>query len=185
MDVFGSRRVLIMDRTSHQPAAIPIAEGVYAITTAGRASHLAYHITVPELGEVQRDLGINEKGSYVLSVKNPTASGPANATLEKGADYPKEVMDKFHGLRWTPLEPVHLEYENTQLLLIGEGMGSTGKATELQQKDKENDTERPEEEIEKLEDENAHRVKHLDGDDAIFADLGLSSQEYPKTQTTW
>lgn len=51
--------------TSVTPAATPFAEGIYAITSTGRESHLAYHITVPEqIGEVQKELGVHEKGSF-------------------------------------------------------------------------------------------------------------------------
>ena len=77
--------------TSHTPAMTPVAEGVYAITSTGRESHLAYIINIPtELGELQKDIGIRESGSFITSAKNPEASAPANASLPKGADYPKE-----------------------------------------------------------------------------------------------
>jgi hypothetical protein len=55
--------------TRHTQAATPIAEGVYTISSTGRESHLAYHITLPDLGEVQKDIGLNEKGSYIVSAK--------------------------------------------------------------------------------------------------------------------
>ncbi len=141
-------------RTRHTPPATPIAEGVYAITSTGRESHLAYHITIPKpLGEVQNGLGINEKGSYVVTVKNPTVSAPRNVSLPKGADYPEHIMKKFRGLRWITLEPELLDYENTQFLLIGEGTGYD-KATEEQDEDKKDgNKETPAEEMEKLEDE--------------------------------
>ena len=75
----------------HTPAATPVAEGVYAITTTGRESHLAYIITIPsELSEVQRDVGLRERGSFVTSLKNPQYPGPANTNLPKGPDYPEE-----------------------------------------------------------------------------------------------
>ena len=58
--------------TRRLPATTPIAEGVYAITTTGRTSHLAYIITIPsQLGEVQKDMGIQARGSFVTSLKNP------------------------------------------------------------------------------------------------------------------
>lgn len=133
----------------------PLAEGVYAITSTGRDSHLVYHITVPDpLGEVQKDVGLNEKGSYAVSAKNPTVSAPGNVSLPKGADYPESIMKKFRGLRWMPLEPELLDYENTQFLIIGEGMGNIDTATEESAKDKKDDSkETPAEELEKLEDE--------------------------------
>ena len=42
--------------TSHTPAAAPFAEGVYVITSTGRESHLAYQITYPEIGEIQKEV---------------------------------------------------------------------------------------------------------------------------------
>lgn len=63
-------------------------------------------------------------------------------------------MRKFRGLRWIPLEPELLDYDNTQILIIGEGMGSVEKATEEQEGDaKDSKKEAPVEEMEKLEDE--------------------------------
>jgi hypothetical protein len=68
------------------------AEGVYAITrTEDRSTHLAYAITIPsDIGEVQEDLGLRPQGSFIFSVKNPERSGPANASLPQGPDFPKE-----------------------------------------------------------------------------------------------
>lgn len=85
-----------------------------------------------------------------------------------------------------PLEPELLNYENTQFLIIGEGLGDTGRATEEMSKDKKDDEkEKPEEELEKLGEEDHDRVEGLKEDDPVFADLGLSTKEYPKLQTTW
>ncbi|KAH6677365.1 hypothetical protein B0J14DRAFT_560153 [Halenospora varia] len=173
--------------TRNIPAATPSAEGIYAITSTGRESHLAYHVTVPkEIGEVQKGLGINSKGSFVVSTKNPEAPGPANATFSNPAKYPEDVQKKFGGLRWMPTEPEHFDYEATQFLVIGEGMGELGRAVEEMGKDKKDgEKEKPVEEIEKLEEEDHARVEGLKEDDPVFADLGLSSKEYHHLQTTW
>ncbi|CZT00173.1 uncharacterized protein RCO7_08402 [Rhynchosporium graminicola] len=173
--------------SGHTPSATPFAEGIYAITSTGRESHLAYLLTVPSsIGEVQKELGLNEKGSFVVSAKNPNAPGPANATLDNPADYPEEIQKKFRDLRWMPLEPALLAYQNTQFLLIGEGMGDVDNAVQEMKKDAKDDEKvKPVEELEKLEEEDHDRVEHLEGDDPIFADLGLSSKEYDTLQTTW
>ena len=172
--------------TRHTPPVTPIGEGVYAITTTGRESHLAYLLTIPsELGEVQEDMGIRTKGSFILSVKNPTASGPANASLPKGPEYSKEIMEEFRGLRWMPAAPKHLDYPNAQFLLIGEGQEDVSKALEPSTKDVKHGKEEPEKEMEKLEHEDEVRAEHLSGDDTIFEDLGISQKGYPKLQTTW
>lgn len=187
--------------TSHIPPATPLAEGVYAITSTGRESHLAYIITVPgELGEVQKDLGLKERGSFVTSVKNPTAPAPSNASLPQGPEYPKELLDEFSGLRWKPVEPKFLDYANTQFLVIGESYET---AIEQRPKEERKGNGLPSDGMEKLEGEDEIRVKHLKGikasqkfecciqtdnfpgDDAVFADLGITSKEYPKVPTTW
>ncbi|KAL8711079.1 MAG: hypothetical protein Q9220_004460 [cf. Caloplaca sp. 1 TL-2023] len=75
----------------HTPAAAPIGEGVYAITSTGRETHLAYILTIPsEISEVQDGIGLRQRGSYLTSAKNPESSAPANASLPKSAEYPKE-----------------------------------------------------------------------------------------------
>jgi len=155
--------------TRHTPAVAPIGEGVYAITeSGGNTSHLAYMITIPkELGEVQQDMGLRERGSFVTSLKNPTVSGPANANLPKGADFSKEIMEEFRGRGWMELRAEHLNYENAQFLLIGEGEDKFGGAVEATKKDEKAGKETPQEEMEKLEKEDAMRVEHLRGKDAF------------------
>lgn len=77
--------------TRHTPAPTPFGEGVYAITTTGRESHLAYILTLPEKpGDLQEEMGVKEKGSFIISSKNPNYEGPANAQLPEGPKYPKE-----------------------------------------------------------------------------------------------
>lgn len=79
--------------TRHTPAATPIGEGVYAITTTGRESHLAYILTIPQkLGEVQNALNVKEQGSFIISTKNPKYPAPASARLPKGPEYPKKYV---------------------------------------------------------------------------------------------
>ncbi|MCJ1378058.1 hypothetical protein MMC17_001154 [Xylographa soralifera] len=172
--------------TRHTPAATPVAEGVYAITTTGRESHLAYIVTIPsELSEVQRDVGLSERGSFVTSIKNPQYPGPANTNLPQGPEFPQELLDEFRSLRWMPLQPKFLDYKNCQILLIGSGTGDLSKATDQTGGDAKTDEDTPLEEMEKLEHEDEIRVEHLKGDDSVFEDLGLSSKEYSKIPTTW
>lgn len=153
--------------TSHSPPATPVAEGVYAITTTGRESHFAYMITIPaQLGEVQKDVGIKEQGSFVVSAKNPKAPGPANASLGKDPGYPQEIQDEFRGLRWMPLQPKLLDYVNTQFLLIGES-GGIDSALEGLPRDEKKGLSPPKDEIEKLEGEDEIRVNQLDGESTL------------------
>ncbi|KAL2210975.1 hypothetical protein CC79DRAFT_1395165 [Sarocladium strictum] len=161
----------------HTPAATPVGEGVYALTSTGRESHLAYILTLPEkLDQVQKDLGLNDKGSFILSTKNPEYPGPANAQLPEGPGFSKKYR------RWMPSEAEHLDYPNAQILLVGESSGIDN-AVESQEKDKKD----PEEVLEHLEEEDLKRMKHLGGDDsaAIFKDLEVKAKDYPKLQTTF
>lgn len=91
----GAESVTKTRGTRVEPAAVPAAEGVYVITTTGRESHLAYVTTLPAagdggMGDVQRDLGIKERGSFIVSTKNPEFPGPANARLSQGPEFSKE-----------------------------------------------------------------------------------------------
>uniref|UniRef100_A0A8H7K3W8 Uncharacterized protein n=1 Tax=Bionectria ochroleuca TaxID=29856 RepID=A0A8H7K3W8_BIOOC len=173
--------------TRHTPAATPVGEGVYALTTTGRESHLAYMLTIPEkLDSAQKDLGIKEKGSFIISTKNPNYGGPANARLPKNPKFPTEVIDEFRSLRWLPSKPIHLEYPNAQLLLVGESSGIE-KALEPQEKDDENGAQKPEEFIESLAEEDLQRMRHLTGQqsESIYADLQAQAEGYPRLKTTF
>ncbi|PWI72229.1 hypothetical protein PCL_10852 [Purpureocillium lilacinum] len=173
--------------TRHTPAATPVGEGVYAITTTGRESHLAYMTTLPkELGEVQKKLGIKDQGSFILSTKNPEYPGPANARLPKGPEFPKKLQEEFRSLRWMPSRPNHLDYVNAQVLLVGESSG-IDKAVEQQKEDEKDGAEEPMEALEHLEDEDLNRMSDLAGDQSasIFADLHAQAKDYPSIQTTF
>ncbi|KIW69171.1 hypothetical protein PV04_05064 [Phialophora macrospora] len=169
--------------TKHTAPVTPLAEGVYAITSTGRESHLAYIINIPaELGEVQKDFGLKPRGSFVVSVKNPEQPPTGQQNVPSGPHYPQEIVDEFRGLRWKPLEPKYLNYDHAQFLMIG---GDFEKATEQRPKDERENNAPPEQELEKLEGEDEIRVKHLKGDDAIFSDLHVTSKDMPEIRTTW
>ncbi|KAM0254003.1 hypothetical protein ACHAQJ_006973 [Trichoderma viride] len=173
--------------TRHTPAATPIGEGVYAITTTGRESHLVYMTTIPEkLGEVQKDLGLKEQGSFIISTKNPKYPAPASARLPKGPEYPKKIHEEFRDLRWIPSQPHHLDYDNAQILLIGESSGIK-KALEPQEEDEKAHKEEPLEVMEELEEQDLKRMRHMPGDRSasIYADLKAHAEDYPKLQTTF
>ncbi|KAK2803200.1 hypothetical protein FQN50_007067 [Emmonsiellopsis sp. PD_5] len=157
--------------TRYTPAATPVAEGVYAITKRDRASHLVYHLTIPkEISDVQKDVGLKARGSFIASAKNPKFPGTAN--LPKAPEYPEEVKEQFGDLRWVPLEPQFIDYPSAQFLLIG------GTHREL-------GTEEAGEEVETLEHENEVRAAPLSDDDTIYEDLGMSGKNYPNVATTW
>jgi hypothetical protein len=145
------------DRTI--PSVTPVAEGVYAITTtgsgSGQTSHLAYHITVPDvLGHVQESIGLCKAGSFIMNVKNPRepvgVSG-INPGLKVQAQYPEEMLDKMRELRWVPLAPEMLDYPNAQILMIGGSQGEMSKAMQEADVDKEEGKQEPGSQLEDLE----------------------------------
>ncbi|KGO74579.1 hypothetical protein PITC_002240 [Penicillium italicum] len=169
----------------HTEEARPYAEGVYAITSTQRASHLAYILTIPaELGDVQEDFGLQPRGSWIVQSKSPKFAGPPVGQLPKGPEYPQSVLDKFEDLRWVPLQPEFLDYPNSQFLMIGEAQNDLGKAA-FAMGGKQPHEEEPGQELEKLSDENEHRVDALKGDDTVYEDLGYHAKNYPKVPTTW
>ncbi|KAJ5306184.1 hypothetical protein N7508_005199 [Penicillium antarcticum] len=169
----------------HTEEATPYAEGVYAITSTPRASHLAYILTIPaELGAVQEEFGLYERGSWLVQSKNPKYPGPPIGQLPKDPEYPQSVLEKFGDLRWVPLKPEFLDYSNAQFLMIGAAQNTLGKAA-TSQGEKSPHEEEPGEELEKLEGENEERIHALQGDATVYQDLGYDAKSYPKMPTTW
>ncbi|RJP76936.1 MAG: hypothetical protein C4524_09310 [Candidatus Zixiibacteriota bacterium] len=106
-----------------RPAARPAGEGVYALVQHGDHTHLAYVLELPDdLGEVQKALNIEDRGSYIFSVKNPEKGSPPSAGLneEEKADLPENLQKKFHNRRFVAVSPPEfLDHEKTEILLIG------------------------------------------------------------------
>ncbi|KAL4996360.1 hypothetical protein BDV10DRAFT_187152 [Aspergillus recurvatus] len=173
--------------TREIPEAKPYAEGVYAMTSTKRATHIVYHITLPEKpGKIQEDFGLSERGSWLVQSKNPKFPSPPSARLPKEPEYPESILMKFGDLRWIPAEPELLDYPNAQFLMVGSAVGDLGKAATAEEGDKRPEEEQPEEELSKMEEENEERVESLGGDHAIYKDLGYHAQEkYSKLETTW
>ncbi|HET6800152.1 MAG TPA: DUF2795 domain-containing protein [Nitrososphaeraceae archaeon] len=103
-------------------AAAPAGEGKYKIVKHDNHTELAYLLELPEIpGPTQREFEIKKEASYIISVKNPEVNITGFATVsEKKPEYPKHIKEKFGDKRWISIEnPQLLNYENTQVLLIG------------------------------------------------------------------
>jgi hypothetical protein len=105
-------------------AATPTGEGKYVIVKHDNHTELAYILELPEIpGPTQREFKIKKEASYIISIKNPDVKVPGFAAFsseDKKPDYPKHLKEKFGDRRWINVEdPELLNYENTQLLLIG------------------------------------------------------------------
>src|SRR5207248_8996655 len=73
-------------------------------------------------GPTQKEFEIKKEASYIISVKNPEIKVPGFAAFseDKKPEYSKHLMEKFGDRRWINVEDQELlNYENTQLLLIG------------------------------------------------------------------
>jgi len=104
-------------------AAAPAGEGKYSIVKHDGHTELAYLLELPEIpGPTQREFEIRKEASYIISVKNPEIKVPGFAAFseDKKPAYSKHLMEMFGDRRWISVEdPELLNYENTQLLLIG------------------------------------------------------------------
>ena len=96
------------------------------------------------------------------------------------------MLDEFRSLRWLPSKPDHLDYVNSQILLIGESSG-LDKAVQPQKEDEEEGKEKPIEVLEHLEEEDLKPMRRLPGDQSasIFTDLQARAKDYPKLKTTF
>jgi hypothetical protein len=103
-------------------AAAPAGEGKYSIVKHDNHTELAYVLELPEKpGPTQKEFEIKKEASYIVSVKNPDIQTPGFKAFEKRKpDYPANIKQKFGDKRWINVEdPELLNYENTQLLMIG------------------------------------------------------------------
>ena len=111
-------------------AAIPAGEGKYAIVKHDNHTELAYVLELPKVpGPVQKEFGIKKEASYIISVKNPNIEIPGFAVFEKRKPkYPAKIKEAFGDRRWINVEnPDIVNYENTQVLLIGAKQGNVEK----------------------------------------------------------
>ena len=103
-------------------AAAPAGEGKYSIVRHDNHTELAYVLELPEMpGPTQKEFEIKKEASYIVSVKNPDIQIPGFKAFEKRKpQYPESIKKKFGDRRWIDVEdPELLNYENTQILLIG------------------------------------------------------------------
>ena len=105
-------------------AAQPAGEGKYSIIRHDGHTELAYILEIPEdPGPIQTEFEIKKEASYIVSVKNPEIFIPgfdAFSKKDKKPNYPTHIKEKFGEKRWINVDdPEILNYENTQLLLIG------------------------------------------------------------------
>jgi hypothetical protein len=102
-------------------AATPVGEGKYQLLKHKNHTELAYALELPkEPGPAQEEFEIKEEAGYVIAVKNPEVATPGAPSAQAPPAYPKHLQAKFGSRRWIDVEdPALLDYENTQILLLG------------------------------------------------------------------
>ena len=101
-------------------AAKPVGEGRYQLVTHLDHTELVYALELPKrLGPAPEEFGIRERASYILAVKNPAIAMSEFPSAREPARYPERALEKFGDRRWIPAEPELLDYEGTEILLIG------------------------------------------------------------------
>ncbi|MEA2747028.1 MAG: hypothetical protein QOI41_1171 [Myxococcales bacterium] len=116
----------------HQPGACIIGTGHYAILEHAEHAHLTYALDPgSERDQLHDAVNVAREGSVIAAVFNPVAKWSRQATLDYGGDpddpspftepslFPEELQARFGDLRFLPLDPIFLDYEGAELVLIG------------------------------------------------------------------
>jgi hypothetical protein len=96
-----------------------VGEGRYVIADHEEHSHIAYVLELPKVPkEIQKDLRIENEGSYIVSVRNPKVG---DFRTGERPNYPKDIQDEFDpDNRFARrIDPRMLDYEHTEFILIG------------------------------------------------------------------
>ena len=128
--IFYDSKSLVENLTADEyrkgDAARPVGEGKYAIIEHQHHAELAFILEMPqEIGEAQKELGIQKEASYIITVINPykpVSEGYTTAEAEP-PKYPKDVQNyltKTEG-KFIPLSQnlTLINYQNAQIILIG------------------------------------------------------------------
>ena len=105
--------------------ARPVGEGKYAIVDHNNHTELAFVLELPkEIGEAQKELGIEKEASYIITVINPEVPKREEylPTTEDSPKYPESVLDGFgNNENFVPLSRnlKFIDYQNAQIILIG------------------------------------------------------------------
>lgn len=132
--IFYDSKKLGEDLTSEEfrkdDVARPVGEGKYAIIEHQNHTELAFIIEMPqEIGEAQKELGIQKEATYIITVINPNKPVPEGYRTAEAErpKYPKDIenylnniQDKFISLS----QNLNLiNYQNAQVVLIGARAG--------------------------------------------------------------
>jgi hypothetical protein len=135
----GPRRYTTKTRgVRNQGGLIEIACGTYAIASHRDHVHLMYELdtagpSTTDSGKLLGELRIAPRASYIAAVFNPESRWRVRERerLDEQSSEPLDdgLKDRFGKRRFTPLDPVFLDHEGTELVLIGGGMSESDHVT--------------------------------------------------------
>jgi hypothetical protein len=117
--------------------ARPAGEGKYAFVDHNKHTELAFILELPkELGEAQKELGIEKEASYVITVINPKIPRREEnlPSTEDPPKYPELILNDFSDdENFVPLSRnlKFIDYQNAQIILIGAREGKDTLTQEL------------------------------------------------------
>jgi hypothetical protein len=129
---------LLSDEFRKGDIARPVGEGKYAIVNhSNNHTELAFVLELPkEPGEAQKELGIGNEASYIITVVNPKIPRREKylPTTEYAPQYPESVLKDFgNNENFVPLSRnlKFIDYQNAQIILIGAREGRDALIQEL------------------------------------------------------
>eukprot|EP00742_Colponemidia_sp_Colp-10_P003638 GILJ01003872.1.p1 GENE.GILJ01003872.1~~GILJ01003872.1.p1 ORF type:complete len:335 (-),score=59.96 GILJ01003872.1:194-1198(-) len=156
--------------------ARPCGQGVYSIVRHGTHAHLIYYLEIPQqIGEAQSALGIEQEGSYIITVKNPKRRNPERPGLKRKADFEKEQAGKMGSYAWNPepsQTPDLLDHENAEILIIGAAEDVVEELGEVGQ------------DLEKYGEQDIRESKHGLKPDKLYNELKMSKKIFPSESLT-
>ena len=129
---------LLSDEFREGDIARPVGEGKYAIVNhSNNHTELAFVLELPkEPGEAQKELGIGNEASYVITVINPKIPKRKEylPTTEYAPKYPESILKDFgDNENFVPLSRSlkFIDYQKAQVILIGAREGRAALTQEL------------------------------------------------------
>ena len=115
---------LLSDEFRKGDAARAVGEGKYAIVKHQDHAELAYVLEIPEEpGEAQRELGIENEASYIVSIINPKVPVPAGyPSSEEPPNYPESILKEFgenENFISLARDLRFINFQNAQMILVG------------------------------------------------------------------
>jgi hypothetical protein len=128
--IFYDSKKLGKDLTSEEfrkgDEARPVGEGKYAIIEHQNHTELAFILEMPqEIGEAQKELGIQKEATYIITVINPNKPVPegyrtAEAERPKYPEYIEKYLNNIEEKFISLSQNLNLiNYQNAQVVLIG------------------------------------------------------------------